>query len=1069
MKFVFLLFPFLFFLQISSLLSQAPPIEWQHSYGSNNGDYPKKIKLTSDGGFIVVGYTESNGGDVDGYHGNYLVGDCWLLKLNSAGKIEWKKTLGGNSVDYGIDIHQTADGSFMIAGSSASESCDISDSHGGVDYWLMKLTPKGDLMWERRYGGSKNDYCLSMDLIPGGGFMLSGNTESNDGDVTGNLGERDIWVLKLDENGNITWQKNLGGTKDEDGTSGQVTKDGGYIITGFTESNDGNVSGHHGKRDVWVVKLSGNGNLEFQICLGGSAFEGGNSIKQTTDGGYIVAGYTGSNDGDVSGNHHDIGLYLDYWLVKLDNKGLKQWSKCYGGNSNDLAFCVNLTGDGGYVIAGAAEANDGDATCNKGATSAWIVKTNNTGGILWQKSIGGSYFEEAFSIQPLPDGSYIIAAMTCSKETAGYHPSLGGFGSCGDFFLFKLAAPTIVNPVPVVAINPASANICKGKATLTTNVSYAGTLYTYQWLRNGIDVSVNTPTYTGFDFKDNEVITCKITTGNDCDISFATATNTIVLKENSKQFNPQVIITSGNTGLCGECTAVTFQANISNAGTNGVLKWLVNDNYLGGGGNNYTTSLLKPGDNVKLFYTDTLACLTNGDVTSNILIMNAGTGLTPAVNIVSTSINSCKGIPVRFDATTSNAGNKPDFQWKINGVNAGTNSSVFISTLLNDKDIITCIITKDSTFSCATINTATSNSIQTTFLPDALPQVFIIATDSTICKGIPVTFTAKTNNVAGNPFYQWQINGLPAGSNNNSFISADLVDGSLVTCVIKADSSTTCATALTAVSNAIRVTVKTALAPTITITASTNNICAGTPVTFTASAANTGLNPSFLWSVNRINVGVSPPVNTLHNLKNYDTVLCTLLDVNNTCSGSGIASNIIIMQFSDLPLITVSPADTVVKKGAVVQFETIVSGSITRFDWQPANQLENSSIISPKTLPLQTSGSYKITVENTEGCVAEKTVTIRLSTKLFMPNAFSPNGDGKNEVFRVPVNTTLALINFSIYNRFGKRVFSTNNIDLGWNGKVAGIKADMGVYVYQVTGTDDNGPVNTSGSFLLTR
>ncbi len=214
----------------------------------------------------------------------------------------------------------------------------------------------------------------SIQQTSDGGFIVAGQTYSNDGDVSGNHGGSDAWVVKLNSSGTILWQKCLGGTVyGAIAYSIQQTSDGGFIVGGETLSNDGDVSGNHGEFDAWVVKLDSLGDIEWQKCLGGTGWDWENSIQQTSDGGFIVAGYTNSNDGDVSGNHGS----KDYWVVKLNSSGDIEWQKCLGGTNDDWARSIKQTSDGGFIVAGFTASNDGDVSGNQGNSDAWVVKLTN--------------------------------------------------------------------------------------------------------------------------------------------------------------------------------------------------------------------------------------------------------------------------------------------------------------------------------------------------------------------------------------------------------------------------------------------------------------------------------------------------------------------------------------------------------------------------------------------------------------------------------------------------------------------------------------------------------------------
>jgi hypothetical protein len=342
-------------------------VQWQKCLGGTGDDHSSSVQQTTDGGYIVAGRTGSNDGDATGNHGDW---DYWVVKLDSSGNIQWQKCLGGTGSDFASSIQQTTDGGYIVAGYTYSNEGDVTGNHGYSDYWVVKLNSSGNVQWQKCLGGTGDDFASSVQQTTDGGYIVAGQTGSNDGDVTGNHGYGDCWVVKLDSSGNILWQKCLGGTSVEWAFSIQQTTDGGYIAAGRTGSNDGDVTGNHGYWDYWVVKLDSSGNILWQKCLGGTIDESASSIQQTADGGFIVTGIDLSNNGDVTGHH---GFY-DCWVVKLDGSGNIQWQKCLGGIGDDAATDVQETTDGGYIVAGATASNDGDVTGNHGASDCWIVK-----------------------------------------------------------------------------------------------------------------------------------------------------------------------------------------------------------------------------------------------------------------------------------------------------------------------------------------------------------------------------------------------------------------------------------------------------------------------------------------------------------------------------------------------------------------------------------------------------------------------------------------------------------------------------------------------------------------------
>ena len=402
---------FIFFGIINLMIAQAPSIEWQKTYGGTGPDTAFEITSTNDGGYFIVGNSNTNNnGDVTGNHG---FNDFWVVKTNSVGAIQWQKSLGGSDQDYGQSGSQTSDGGYIVAGYTGSNDGDVSGNHGTIDFWVVKLDGSGNIEWQNAMGGTDHDYAREVRQTVDGGYVVVGFTYSTNGDVIGNHGDADYWVVKLDTSGNVQWQKTLGGTFGDEGDSIQQTADGGYIVAGHSFSSDGDVSsGNQGLRDYWVVKLDSSGNIQWENSMGGSATEYGKSVIQTSDGGYLIGGETSSSDGDITG-HQGAG---DYWLVKLNNNGIMEWQKTLGGSLDDEANCVKQVSDGGYLVAGRSGSNDGDVTGNHGSPDFWVVKLNPNGNLIWQKSLGGGSDDSAESIQLTSDGGFILTGYTASSD-----------------------------------------------------------------------------------------------------------------------------------------------------------------------------------------------------------------------------------------------------------------------------------------------------------------------------------------------------------------------------------------------------------------------------------------------------------------------------------------------------------------------------------------------------------------------------------------------------------------------------------------------------------------------------
>lgn len=451
-------------------------ILWQKCLGGSEYDVAKSIQQTTDGGYIVAGYSSSNDGDVSDNHGNH---DYWIVKLDSSANIQWQKSFGGTVDDDAQSIQQTIDGGYIVAGSSKSNDGDVSGNHGYGDYWIVKLDFSGNIEWQKSLGGSGGDYAYSVQQTSDRGYIVAGTSSSNDGDVSGNHGSWDYWIVKLDSTASIQWQKSLGGTDDEYGYSIHQTSDDGFIVAGSSESNDGDVSGNHAYSDYWIVKLDFSGSFEWQKSLGGSTSDVATSIQQTNDDGFIVAGYSWSDDGDIS--NHDY--YSDYWIVKLDSSANIQWEKSLGGSDNDYGGSIQQT-DNGFIVAGQSFSGNGDVSDNHGLTDYWVTTLDSSGNIQLEISLGGSEDDGPACIQQTSDGAFIIAGVSYSND----EDVTGNHGK-GDYWIVKVKMDgCAVQKATIKSLG--NLDICEnGFVKLVAN---SGNNFEYQWSRNGVNVSNGT-------------------------------------------------------------------------------------------------------------------------------------------------------------------------------------------------------------------------------------------------------------------------------------------------------------------------------------------------------------------------------------------------------------------------------------------------------------------------------------------------------------------------------------------------------------------------------------------------
>jgi hypothetical protein len=408
---------YLVFAASYSSFGQVEPIEWEQSYGGSLLDEVGSIRQTSDGGYIIAGETSSSDYDISSNNGMH---DFWLIKIDGNSTLSWEKTFGGTQMEKAHSVEQTFDGGYIIAGESSSSDGDVTTNNGDRDFWIVKVNSTGNLIWQKSFGGSDWESAQSVQQTQDGGFIVAGESLSSDGDVTGNHGDMDCWVLKLDTAGNLIWQQSLGGNDWDSAESIQQTTDGGYIIAGSSESSDGDVTLNQGEKDYWIVKLDANGLIEWEQSYGGTEWDTSHSIQQTTDGGYIIAGESKSDDGhveNVASNHEKHGGNRDFWVVKIDSIGTIEWEKLYGGTDWDAAHSAQQTADGGYIVLGYSNSDDDDVTVNNGNWDYWIIKLNSTGDLVWEKSLGGSFHDIGVTMQVTNDGGCILAGNAWSNDS----------------------------------------------------------------------------------------------------------------------------------------------------------------------------------------------------------------------------------------------------------------------------------------------------------------------------------------------------------------------------------------------------------------------------------------------------------------------------------------------------------------------------------------------------------------------------------------------------------------------------------------------------------------------------
>lgn len=383
------------------IYSQILNIDWENLFQGNNTQKGYTIQSQSDNGFIISGFTNSYTGDFVGTHGpsgSTTEPDIWVAKTSNLGIIEWHKCLGGTSFEGSSNgspsyIINTSDNGFIAATSySTSNDGDVTGNHGGGDIWIVKINNTGNIVWQKCLGGSNTEKLYDIQPTNDGGCIIAAHTNSNDGNISdGNYHNNDAWIIKIDNSGNINWQHFFGGSNNDFILSIKQTSEGNYICVGGTESNDGNVVGWHEEyssvtgfpySDAWIIKLNSSGNIVWQKCLGGYASsDKANKVIETTDNYFIITGSGGgTNDGDFIGTGN-----FGTFITKLDSSGNVQWLEMTGFNPNyKTVKSIRETLDGNIATLVVNGSSVGKNSLVK------IDKT--TGNQIWEQILDNNYF-----------------------------------------------------------------------------------------------------------------------------------------------------------------------------------------------------------------------------------------------------------------------------------------------------------------------------------------------------------------------------------------------------------------------------------------------------------------------------------------------------------------------------------------------------------------------------------------------------------------------------------------------------------------------------------------------------
>ena len=455
----------------AALVHAQPVIQWQNTIGGNANDLLYTIQQTADGGYVLGGSSSSN---ISGDKTENSMGqnDYWLVKTDSSGSIQLQNTIGGSSSDNIAAVWQTREGGYILGGSSVSQiSGDKTEgSCGGVgsDYWIVKTDAAGSILWQNTIGAWYNEFLTCIRQTADGGYIVGGRSDSpvscdktEPYFIGGNVD--DYWIVKTDSLGNVLWDNVIGGTAADLLYDIIQTADGGYLLAGASSSGISvdKTENSLGGNDYWIVKTDSLGNNLWDNTIGGSGNDILTSVQQTSDGGYILGGYSNST---ISGDKTEDSLGgNDFWVVKTDAAGVIQWQNTIGGNSFDNLRSVHQTADGGYILGGNSGSNiSGDKTENSlGGADYWVVKIDSSGNILWDNTIGGSGSDNLYSVRPAADGGYILGGYSGSNISGDKTENSMGQN---DYWIVKLT-PDIPTSISAIAAESAGVLLYPNPAT----------------------------------------------------------------------------------------------------------------------------------------------------------------------------------------------------------------------------------------------------------------------------------------------------------------------------------------------------------------------------------------------------------------------------------------------------------------------------------------------------------------------------------------------------------------------------------------------------------------------------
>jgi hypothetical protein len=594
---------------------------------------------------------------------------------------------------------------------------------------------------------------------------------------------------------------------------------------------------------------------------------------------------------------------------------------------------------------------------------------------------------------PATSYNYNYAFSGCSNGYIAYLRPLCGTSIGGGKQIYMTITR---NPIPALTITPSANNVFAGvPVTFTSTQAGGGGTPTYTWFVNGVTVGTGA-SYTSSSFNNNDVVTCTMVSADACAVPQAVTSAGVTMQIQASILGAAVYTSASATNACSNAP-ITYTANVQDSSGNPYpaasivsYQWYVNGGAVGTSSNVYVNNSPVNGDQVYVVVTvsATVGTSTATFASGTFTLGSTGPTVVPTISIASSTPVSCTNNVLTFTASTTDGGVSPGYQWLVNGANVGTNSDVFSSSSLANGDLVQCVLT--SSAPCASPAVAASNTATVVISALNTPAISITATQNIICVGSTVTLSVVSYAFGGtNPSFQWKVNGVNVGSNDDTLILSTLTNGAIVSCVLA--SNDPCVTNVNATSNALNFIVKNAFKPIVTVNVSpTGPICQGVTKTYTATATLTGTNPVYSWQVNGTTVLTSSNTFVSSTLNNGDVVTCTMLSNSALCLQTNPTlskGDTLVVNPTVTPDATITSNITTVCDGGFINFSATVlnDGTTPTYAWYKNGVSAGASTLLWSTNIMNNGDVFTFVVTSSAPCLTKPTDTSNAITVTVLP------------------------------------------------------------------------------------